>query len=70
MLFGITVFIIDESKLFTLLHRKELCAIVVVESGSFTLSLFYILAGFYETRVAYYSWRGAPGYTFASIPDY
>ncbi|VAI78392.1 unnamed protein product [Triticum turgidum subsp. durum] len=25
---------------------------------------------FYETRVAYYSWRGAPGYTFASIPDY
>ncbi|XP_040250316.1 uncharacterized protein [Aegilops tauschii subsp. strangulata] len=26
--------------------------------------------GFYETRVAYYSWRGAPGYTFASIPDY
>nr|CAB3500448.1 unnamed protein product [Digitaria exilis] len=28
------------------------------------------IAGFYETRVAYYSWRGAPGYTFASIPDY
>ncbi|KAM3212857.1 hypothetical protein ACQJBY_065717 [Aegilops geniculata] len=28
------------------------------------------LPGFYETRVAYYSWRGAPGYTFASIPDY
>nr|CAB3495572.1 unnamed protein product [Digitaria exilis] len=31
---------------------------------------FGIIAGFYETRVAYYSWRGAPGYTFASIPDY
>jgi hypothetical protein len=28
---------------------------------------FVITAGFYETRVAYYSWRGAPGYTFASI---
>jgi len=31
---------------------------------------FGIIAGFYEARVAYYSWRGAPGYTFASIPDY
>ncbi|MBA0685769.1 hypothetical protein Goari_013416 [Gossypium aridum] len=27
-------------------------------------------AGFYETRIAYYSWRGADGYSFASIPDY
>ncbi|MBA0559843.1 hypothetical protein Golob_016785 [Gossypium lobatum] len=27
-------------------------------------------AGFYETRIAYYSWRGAEGYSFASIPDY
>ncbi|XP_015879784.1 uncharacterized protein LOC107415889 isoform X1 [Ziziphus jujuba] len=26
--------------------------------------------GFYETRIAYYSWRGAKGYRFASIPDY
>ncbi|MBA0714784.1 hypothetical protein Golax_013738 [Gossypium laxum] len=26
--------------------------------------------GFYETRIAYYSWRGAEGYSFASIPDY
>ncbi|KAG5527584.1 hypothetical protein RHGRI_028484 [Rhododendron griersonianum] len=26
--------------------------------------------GFYETRIAYYSWRGAAGYRFASIPDY
>ncbi|XP_059669670.1 uncharacterized protein LOC132314916 [Cornus florida] len=26
--------------------------------------------GFYETRIAYYSWRGAQGYRFASIPDY
>ncbi|XP_034920194.2 LOW QUALITY PROTEIN: uncharacterized protein, partial [Populus alba] len=26
--------------------------------------------GFYETRIAYYSWRGAKGYQFASIPKY
>ncbi|TXG73397.1 hypothetical protein EZV62_001976 [Acer yangbiense] len=25
---------------------------------------------FYETRIAYYSWRGVNGYRFASIPDY
>ncbi|XP_062186555.1 uncharacterized protein LOC133890124 [Phragmites australis] len=28
------------------------------------------LPGYYDTQVAYYSWRGAPGYTFSSIPDY
>ncbi|KAH9740211.1 transmembrane protein 230 [Citrus sinensis] len=27
-------------------------------------------SSFYETRIAYYSWRGAEGYRFASIPDY
>lgn len=26
--------------------------------------------GFYETRLAYYAWRGAEGYRFAAIPDY
>jgi hypothetical protein len=26
--------------------------------------------GFYETRLAYYAWRGAKGYRFSSIPDY
>nr|XP_029124191.1 transmembrane protein 230 [Elaeis guineensis] len=34
------------------------------------LGILAFLPGFYETRVAYYSWRGAQGYTFASIPDY
>lgn len=29
-----------------------------------------MFTGFYETRIAYYSWRGAEGYRFASIPDY
>ncbi|KAL2935934.1 hypothetical protein RDABS01_019052 [Bienertia sinuspersici] len=28
------------------------------------------MEGFYETRIAYYSWRGAAGYRFAAIPDY
>ncbi|XP_006647200.2 uncharacterized protein LOC102712329 [Oryza brachyantha] len=38
--------------------------------GLLFLGILAFLPGFYETRVAYYSWRGAPGYTFASIPDY
>lgn len=38
--------------------------------GLLFLGFLSFLPGFYETRVAYYSWRGAPGYNFASIPDY
>ncbi|PUZ64134.1 hypothetical protein GQ55_3G119500 [Panicum hallii var. hallii] len=38
--------------------------------GLLFLGFLAFLPGFYETRVAYFSWRGAPGYTFASIPDY
>ncbi|XP_057488380.1 uncharacterized protein LOC130774373 [Actinidia eriantha] len=34
------------------------------------LGILAFLPGFYETRIAYYSWRGAEGYRFASIPDY
>ncbi|MCL7034909.1 hypothetical protein MKW94_029426 [Papaver nudicaule] len=39
-------------------------------SGLFTLGILAFLPGFYETRIAYYSWRGAQGYRFASIPGY
>ncbi|KAK3127588.1 hypothetical protein QOZ80_7AG0575390 [Eleusine coracana subsp. coracana] len=38
--------------------------------GLLFLGILAFLPGYYETRVAYYSWRGAPGYSFASIPDY
>ncbi|KAH9608667.1 hypothetical protein KSS87_021885 [Heliosperma pusillum] len=38
--------------------------------GLFALGIIAFLPGFYETRIAYYSWRGAAGYRFASIPDY
>ncbi|KAL5559641.1 hypothetical protein UlMin_035852 [Ulmus minor] len=38
--------------------------------GLFALGILTFLPGFYETRIAYYSWRGAKGYRFASIPDY
>lgn len=38
--------------------------------GLLVLGILAFLPGFYETRVAYYSWRGAPGYRFASIPSY
>ncbi|KAI3888150.1 hypothetical protein MKX03_007573 [Papaver bracteatum] len=38
--------------------------------GLFTLGVLAFLPGFYETRLAYYSWRGAQGYRFASIPGY
>ncbi|CAK9186055.1 unnamed protein product [Ilex paraguariensis] len=38
--------------------------------GLLGLGFLTFLPGFYETRIAYYSWRGAAGYSFASIPDY
>ncbi|KAF5748959.1 hypothetical protein HS088_TW04G00935 [Tripterygium wilfordii] len=38
--------------------------------GLLALGFLAFLPGFYETRIAYYSWRGAKGYRFASIPDY
>ncbi|KAK3413443.1 transmembrane protein 230 [Eucalyptus grandis] len=38
--------------------------------GLLVLGILTFLPGFYETRIAYYSWRGAEGYRFASIPDY
>ncbi|CAL9053682.1 uncharacterized protein LOC135675538 [Musa acuminata AAA Group] len=37
--------------------------------GLLTLGILAFLPGFYETRIAYYSWRGAPGYRFSSIPN-
>ncbi|CAI0447744.1 unnamed protein product [Linum tenue] len=38
--------------------------------GLLALGILTFLPGFYETRIAYYSWRGAKGYRFAAIPDY
>ncbi|CAL5372188.1 unnamed protein product [Camellia sinensis] len=38
--------------------------------GLLGLGILTFLPGFYESRLAYYSWRGADGYRFASIPDY
>ncbi|KAJ8749860.1 hypothetical protein K2173_013775 [Erythroxylum novogranatense] len=38
--------------------------------GLFALGILTFLPGFYETRTAYYSWRGAKGHHFSSIPSY
>ncbi|XP_051117979.1 uncharacterized protein LOC127242469 [Andrographis paniculata] len=38
--------------------------------GLLGLGFLTFLPGFYETRIAYYSWRGTQGYRFASVPDY
>ncbi|XP_076938539.1 uncharacterized protein LOC143606766 [Bidens hawaiensis] len=38
--------------------------------GLFGLGTLTFLPGFYETRIAYYSWRGAQGFHFAAIPCY
>ncbi|KAJ0830500.1 hypothetical protein HanPSC8_Chr15g0656141 [Helianthus annuus] len=38
--------------------------------GLFGLGTLTFLPGFYETRIAYYSWRGAHGFHFAAIPGY
>lgn len=39
-------------------------------SGFLVIGFLMFLPGFYETRIAYYSWRGSKGYTFSRIPDY
>ncbi|KMZ62628.1 hypothetical protein ZOSMA_44G00280 [Zostera marina] len=38
--------------------------------GFLILGFLSFLPGFYETRIAYYSWRGAQGFRFSSIPNY
>ncbi|XP_019195162.1 PREDICTED: transmembrane protein 230-like isoform X1 [Ipomoea nil] len=38
--------------------------------GLCALGVLSFIPGFYETRIAYYSWRGAQGYRFSLIPDY
>ncbi|MED6134429.1 hypothetical protein PIB30_037028 [Stylosanthes scabra] len=38
--------------------------------GLLALGCLSFLPGFYETRLAYYAWRGAQGYRFSAIPDY
>ncbi|XP_074585082.1 uncharacterized protein LOC141840889 [Curcuma longa] len=37
--------------------------------GLLALGILAFLPGFYETRIAYYSLRGAPGYRFSAIPS-
>ncbi|XP_071703521.1 uncharacterized protein [Rutidosis leptorrhynchoides] len=38
--------------------------------GLLGLGAVTFLPGFYETRIAYYSWRGAQGFRFTAIPGY
>jgi hypothetical protein len=38
--------------------------------GFLVLGVLLFLPGFYETRIAYYSWRGYKGYTYSRIPAY
>lgn len=38
--------------------------------GFLTIGLLLFIPGFYETRIAYYSMRGAKGYSFTQIPEY
>ncbi|GBG66476.1 hypothetical protein CBR_g61519 [Chara braunii] len=36
--------------------------------GFLVLGCLLFLPGFYETRIAYYAWRGMKGYSFSRIP--
>lgn len=38
--------------------------------GFLVLGILLFLPGFYETRIAYYSWRGYQGYSYSRIPAY
>eukprot|EP00884_Botryococcus_braunii_P012604 jgi/Botrbrau1/21344/Bobra.0184s0054.1 len=36
--------------------------------GFLVLGILTFLPGFYTTRIAYYTWRGRPGYSYRAIP--
>lgn len=38
--------------------------------GLVTLGLLTFIPGFYQTRIAYHTWRGHPGFSYSSIPNY
>lgn len=38
--------------------------------GLVTLGTLTFIPGFYETRIAYHSWRGHQGFSYSSIPTY
>ncbi|BBN14556.1 transmembrane protein 230 [Marchantia polymorpha subsp. ruderalis] len=38
--------------------------------GFLVLGILLFLPGFYETRIAYYAWRGYKGFSFSKIPAY
>ena len=40
------------------------------EIGFTVLGLLTFIPGFYHTRLAYYTWRGYPGYRWDSIPGW
>ena len=35
----------------------------------FTLGLVMFIPGFYYSRIAYYAYKGHPGFSFETIPD-
>lgn len=37
--------------------------------GLIFLGCLTFLPGFYESRIAYYTWRGTPGYSYNMIPN-
>mmetsp|Transcript_19976 Transcript_19976/g.63573 ORF Transcript_19976/g.63573 Transcript_19976/m.63573 type:complete len:118 (-) Transcript_19976:1407-1760(-) len=39
-------------------------------SGFICLGILVFLPGWYESRIAYYTWRGVRGYSYNQIPDY
>jgi hypothetical protein len=49
----------------------NLSSLIIVGAVSFAYGVVLCtLTGFYETRIAYYSWRGYKGYSYSRIPAY
>lgn len=61
-----TLFLIVAHFLYTEHMEGESSQVV----GFLVLGMLLFLPGFYETRIAYYAWRGAKGYKFSQIPAY
>eukprot|EP00877_Chromochloris_zofingiensis_P009528 jgi/Chrzof1/4829/Cz15g00260.t1 len=65
MLFGMASFVLAWLHFTQAIFGKE-----QAEVGFTVVGLLTFIPGFYHTRIAYYAWKGTPGYRWSDIPSY
>ncbi len=77
LVLGVLLFLPGKSSFSLPSHEVHGCFVKCLRwnfSGNAVLTAFLLLhpwlTGFYETRIAYYSWRGYKGYSYSRIPAY